>query len=101
MPAGFPAPETFEIELQDLSRATGFTVDEIVELVGYGVFEPAGAAPLEWRFSVRSVTLGRRASRLRADFELELSALSLVVALLERMEELEGEVNRLRCERLG
>ena len=103
MPAGFPAlpPEQFEIELQELSRATGLSVEEIVELVGYGVFEPAGAAPVEWRFSARSITLGRRASRLRADFELDLSALSLVVALLERMEELEGELNRLRCELLG
>jgi hypothetical protein len=56
---------------------------------------------MAWRFSSRTITLGRRASRLRADFELDTPATALVVTLLERIEELEAEVNRLRCEVLG
>ena len=93
--------EQFEIELEELAGATGLSVDEIVELVEYGVFEPLGGAGMQWRFSARCVTLGRRASRLRSDFELDAPGTALVVALLERIEELEAEVNRLRCERLG
>jgi chaperone modulatory protein CbpM len=93
--------EQFEIELDELAGATGFSVEEIVELVEYGVFEPVGAARMAWRFRSRTITLGRRAARLRADFDLDTPATALVVTLLERIEELEAEVNRLRCERLG
>jgi chaperone modulatory protein CbpM len=93
--------EPFEIELDELAGATGLTVEEIVELVEYGVFEPLGGARVEWRFSARSITLGRSASRLRADFELGVPGVALVAALLERIEELKAEVNRLRCERIG
>ena len=99
----FPAllSEQFEIELDELAGATGLTVEEIEELVEYGVFEPLGRTRVEWRFSARSITLGRSASRLRADFELQAPGLALVVSLLERIEELEAEVTRLRCELLG
>jgi len=86
-----------EIELDELAAATGLTVEEVVELVEYGVFQPRGLRPVEWRFAARSITLGRRASRLRADFELDLPALALVAALLERIDALEAEVERLRC----
>jgi len=93
--------EQLEIEIDDLVRATGLRVDEIVELVEYGVFEPAGSAPVEWRFSARSIALGRRACRLRTDFDLDVPALALVAALLERVDELETEVVRLRAQLLA
>jgi chaperone modulatory protein CbpM len=93
--------EQLEIEIDDLVRATGLGVDEIVELVEYGVFEPAGAAPVEWRFSARSIALGRRARRLRSDFDLDVPALALVAALLERVDDLETEVVRLRAQLLA
>ncbi|HZR01646.1 MAG TPA: chaperone modulator CbpM [Burkholderiales bacterium] len=93
--------EHFEVELDDLAHATGLSVAEIVDLVEYGVFEPAGAVPVEWRFSARCITLGRRASRLRSDFELDTPGLALVAALLERIDELEAEAARLRAQLLG
>jgi chaperone modulatory protein CbpM len=89
--------ELLEIELDELVAATGLTVEDVVELVDYGVFEPRGARPVEWRFSARAIALGRRASRLRADFELDLPALALVAALLERIDALEADLERLRC----
>ena len=90
--------EQFEIELDELVGATGLTQDEVFELIEYGVFQPVGHTRVQWRFSARSITLGRSASRLRADFELGIPGLALVAALLERIEALEAEVNRLRCE---
>jgi hypothetical protein len=103
MPAP-PSPlllsEELEIELDELVRATGLQVEEIIELVQYGVFQPAGAEPVQWRFSARSITLGRRASRLRADFDLDLHALAVVAGLLERIDELEAELVRMRAQLL-
>lgn len=93
--------EHLEIEMEELASTTGLTVEEIVELVEYGVFQPLGGEPMAWRFSARSITLGRRASRLRADFELDLAGMALVAALLERIEDLEAQVDRLRCGFLG
>ena len=90
--------EQFEIELDELVSATGLTQEEIVELVEYGVFQPLGQARVQWRFTARSITLGRSASRLRTDFDLGVPGLALVAALLERIEMLEAEINRLQCE---
>ena len=90
-----------EIGLDELAQATGLTQDEIVELVEYGVFQPAGGGPVEWRFSARSIPLGRRISRLRSDFELDASGLAVVTTLLERIDELEAEVSTLRAQLLS
>lgn len=93
--------EHLEIELEDLARATGLTTAEITELVEYGVFEPAGEAPVHWRFSAHCITLGRRASRLRSDFELDAAGLALIATLLERIDELEDEIVHLRAQLLS
>ena len=92
--------EHLEIALEELVRASGLTQAEIVELVEYGVFEPSGGAPVEWRFSARYIAVARRAARLRSDFELNLSGLALALTYLERIEELEAEVQRLRAQLL-
>jgi chaperone modulatory protein CbpM len=82
-------------------QASGLTVEEIVELVEQGVFVPVStpipATVSAWRFSSSTIALGRRASRLKADFDLNLSGLALALTFVERIEELEEELNRLRC----
>jgi chaperone modulatory protein CbpM len=93
--------EQFEVALDELSQATGLTTQEVVELVEYGVFEPTGGTPVQWRFSAHCITLGRRAARLRADFELDLSGVALVAALLERVDDLEAQMARLRAQLLA
>jgi chaperone modulatory protein CbpM len=85
-----------------LVQACGLTAEEIVELVEHGVFTPISAAPARspvsaWRFSATTIAIGRRASRLKADFELNVSGLALALTYLERIEALEQELNRLRC----
>jgi len=97
--------EHLEIALEELAHASGLSQQEIVELVEYGVFQPVGEASAgpggasAWRFSSRTIVLGRRASRLKADFDLSLSALSLVLTYLQRIEEMEAELTQLRAER--
>jgi chaperone modulatory protein CbpM len=93
--------EHVELALDELTEASGLTVEEVVELAEAGVFQPRGAGPREWRFSAPQLVLARQARRLRADFELDLAGLTVALTLLERIEELEREVQRLRCELLG
>jgi len=98
--------EPLEVALGELAEASGLLPQEIVELVEYGVFQPVGgstqaASVSAWRFSARTITLGRRARRLKSDFDLNLSGLALALTYLERIEELETELERLRCQMLG
>jgi chaperone modulatory protein CbpM len=96
--------EHLEIALEELAQASGLALQDIVELVEYGVFQPVGGTSAgsgevsAWRFSARSVVLGRRASRLKADFDLNLSGLALALTYLQRIEEMEAEVAMLRCQ---
>lgn len=98
--------EQLEVALEELAQASGLQPQEIVELVEYGVFQPSGGmapgteAVSTWRFSARHIVLGRRASRLKADFDLNLSGLALALTYLERIEEMEAELERLRCQLL-
>jgi len=96
--------EQMEVALEELAQASGLSAHEIVELVEYGVFEPVSgisAGASAWRFSARAIVMGRRASRLKADFDLSVSALSLVLTYLQRIEEMEAELARLRAQLLG
>jgi len=94
--------EQVDVALEELVQASGLTVEEIVELVEQGVFVPLSAPPTlatisAWRFSSSTIALVRRASRLKADFDLNLSGLALALTFVQRIEELEEELNRLRC----
>jgi chaperone modulatory protein CbpM len=88
------------IALDELERASGLSIEQISELVEYGVFEPQGRLPQEWRFAARSIAVARRACRLRSDFELSTPGLALALTLLERIEGLEQDLNRLRAQAL-
>ena len=93
--------EQVDVALEELVQASGLAVEEIVELVEQGVFVPVSTpTPVTvsaWRFSSSTIALGRRASRLKADLDLNLSGLALALTFVERIEELEEELNRLRC----
>jgi chaperone modulatory protein CbpM len=92
--------EQLEVALDELTRVSGLTLEEIQTLVEYGVFEPRGQAPGDWRFSAHHITLALRARRLRTDFDLNLAGLALALTYLERIDELERELHRLRCQLL-
>jgi chaperone modulatory protein CbpM len=92
--------EHVQIALDELERASGLSIEQITELVEYGVFQPAGGRPHEWRFAARCIAVGRTASRLRADFELSTAGLALALSLLERIEDLERELRALQAQAL-
>ena len=85
------------IVFAEFESASGLTRTEIVELVEYGVFTPAGAVIDEWAFPESALEMARIAARLREDFELAPHSLALVLAYRERMLELERRVRELEC----
>jgi chaperone modulatory protein CbpM len=86
------------ISLAELVQVSGLSERELLELVSAGAIptrEPGGPAYL---FSASVVTVARTACRLRDDFELDTHALGLALKLLERVEDLETEIARLRAQ---
>ncbi|MCL4798592.1 MAG: MerR family transcriptional regulator [Burkholderiales bacterium] len=96
-----PRPEFLDAEttiaLEELVAASGLPRETVVELVEWGVFQPAGEP---WTFASRTVVLARRAARLRRAFDLDPAGLALAAALLERIDELEARLRELECQLL-
>ena len=93
--------EDLKLALDELAARSGLAAQEITTLVEYGVFEPLGE-PSHWTFSMRAVTVARRAARLRHELELEdPHAVAVALNLLDRIDSLESELRELRCRLLG
>lgn len=98
------APEPMSLHAHDLvdedelAHMCSMSRVELEELVDYGVLVPIeqGAA-IQHLFSAACVPLLRRASRLRADFDLDLFTMGLLLGYLQRVEELEQQVRSLRA----
>ena len=85
------------VTLIELAECSGFTEEELRDLVDLGALEPLEIDAPELRFDARCIVAARTASRLRYDFELDTHGLALALSLLERVQELEAEVCRLQA----
>jgi chaperone modulatory protein CbpM len=83
------------VTIADLSAHSGFTEDEVRELVDYGALAPVDAE--QWTFTAECMVILRKASRLKGDFELDTHALALTLTLLERIGALETQLAELRA----
>lgn len=86
--------------LDELSRVTGLAVQEISELVEFGVFEPVGGSADRWTFSGNAVVLARTAYRLRSHFEVNTAGLALALTYLQQIDELKKHIRFLECHHL-
>lgn len=87
------------LSVVELEQLSGLRSSLILELVEAGVLEPfeSTGEPEEWAFEAHSVRLLRSAERLRESFDLNVGGLVVALTLMERMEELERELEQLRC----
>jgi len=89
--------EECEFSLTEVAEISGLTESELRELVEYGTIAPVDPAAAQWSFTGRSLVTVRAACRLRADFELEAHGTALMISLLERIQELQSEIESLRA----
>jgi chaperone modulatory protein CbpM len=83
------------IGIEELCSACRISVDELREIVAYGVLAPVHAGDPQV-FTADWLPPLREAARLRRAFDLELFAAGLVAEHLHRIEELEREIRALR-----
>lgn len=88
------------ITFDELCRATGLAADEVRELVEFGVFEPAGAAPENWIFTGQTIVMARTAHRLRRHFDVNLPGVALALTYLQQIEQLQQHIALLECRQL-
>ena len=87
-----------QVSIVELAQSSGLTETTVRELVEYGALAPADPQAREWAFSADCLVRVRTAARLSTDLELETHALALVLAFLERINRLEGEVRNLQAQ---
>jgi len=80
------------LHLRELCEDLELPQDICIELVELGVVQPYGDRPEDWQFDITSVSIVRRAIRLRHDLDLEWSAVAMVVGLLEERDQLRAEL---------
>jgi chaperone modulatory protein CbpM len=86
------------VSLTELVEFSGLREPELLDLVQTGVL-PAREVPGGGLvFSARVVTMARTACRLRDDFDLDAPGLGVALRLLERVQDLECELARLRAQ---
>lgn len=94
--ANWPDPLR-RIDQAELAELCGLTVPELDELVEFGALVPllneSGAGH---QFSAACVPPLREAARLRADYDLDLFTVSLLLRYLHRIAQLEHQVHALQ-----
>lgn len=82
---------------QHLLEYSGLSADELDDLVQNGVITPIDTADRPHSFQLHYISVARLARRLRDDFELDRRGITLAMTLINRINELESERNRLRA----
>jgi chaperone modulatory protein CbpM len=82
--------------LRETCLVCGAEAARVIELVEFGVVIPEGAAPESWAFSEPEVLRFKKALRLHRDLGIDPAGLALVLDLLDQIERLHREVERLR-----
>jgi chaperone modulatory protein CbpM len=96
--------EQAEISIDELAELSGLSPDLLRELVDYGALVPvnaqdsSGTGSAPWSFTAECIVAVRTAGRLREDFDLDAHALSIALALIERIQGLEAQLRDLRSQ---
>ena len=85
------------VSREEFFRVSGFSDEIFEELLEIGVFD---ALEVDKNYySLRSIQVARTAARLGGTFELDVSAIALIIHYLEQIERLQEEVRHLKCVR--
>src|SRR3989339_288589 len=67
--------------------------EEITEMVNQGLLEPQGRSSKDWRFTTDDIIRVKRARRLQQDLDLNLSGVTFVLELLDKLNHLQKKLS--------
>jgi len=84
------------LSLEEICFATQNPSQTIIEIVNQGIVEPEGSGPETWVFNTQMISVTKRACRLHRDLEIDWSGIALAISLIEELDQLREENQRLR-----
>lgn len=100
-----PAPElgvntmnetVYYLSLSEITHCARVSEETVVTIVEQGIVQPRGGHPAEWQFEPPMVATLQRACRLHRDLELDWAAVALALELLDELQQLRSDNERLR-----
>lgn len=80
------------LALADFARACGQSHDWVVALVEHSILEVNSDQPEQWQFLGEHLARAQRAWRLQRDFDASLTAVALMLDLLDEVKQLRAQV---------
>jgi chaperone modulatory protein CbpM len=100
MNAQHPDPLSADsVSFGELALACAFSVAELQELIEYGALAPLQPLLPEPLFAIRYLEPLRTASKLRRDYDLDLFVVVLLMDYLQRIAQLESQLDSLQAQR--
>jgi chaperone modulatory protein CbpM len=87
--------EISELTFEELCLAYGVSTDFIEEMIEYGIIEPIGEEPNNWRFTEIDLRRIRRILHLQQDLEINIAGAALVIDLMDELKTLRARIDTL------
>ena len=87
---------SYYLTLGELTQSVRLSTESVITIVECGIVDPRGEQPQQWLFEPQMVTMVQRACRLQRDLELDWPAVALALELIEDLQQLREENQRLR-----
>lgn len=81
------------LTLEEVCRTVHIDKDTIIEMIEYEVISPQGKAPDEYLFDSNCLSRLKKAISFYQDLEVNFAGISLAFELLDRIQELETQLN--------
>ena len=94
MLTGIVLDEEHEITVEEVTQFCAVRHEKIMQLVMEGIIEPRDARSGEWRFSGRALVRAKKAIRLESDLDVNLSAVAIILDLLDEIDALRATLGR-------
>ena len=86
-----------QLSAEELCQSANISPQTLLTLVEYDIAVPIGGSqPMQWVFQLSAVTRVQKATRLAHDLVMEWADLSLVMQLLDEIEQLRSENTQLK-----
>ena len=85
-----------QLDMDRFCEEANIPATYVIEIVEHGMIEPQGRTPDVWRFEDYELAIARRAAKLRDDLQIEWEGVALALDLLEEVQQLRAENQRLK-----
>lgn len=87
---------SYYLTLTEVTESVRLSTQTVITIVEQGIVEPRGGQPTEWRFEPAMLATLQRAVRLQCDLELDWAGVALALELLDELQQLRCDNERLR-----